>query len=99
MPPNNSQDKKQTQPKMEKIGEHALTNGELVLFNRVYTAFEEIRQLIAMLLCEKYGYPEKEPIAFEFNWQNKTVSAYRPKESKIETTTNEPSAPTKSKTS
>lgn len=96
--PSAGQQPQQTQGDMEKVGEHPLTNGELALFAEIYQSFEKLRLLTAMFLCEKHGYPESEPVAFEFNWQNRTVAAYRPKDapakSSIEVTGDAPSAPT-----
>jgi|SRR3990167_10148996 len=68
---------------MSKVGEHALSNGEVALFGEIYASYEKLRQLIAMYLCDKHGYPEKEPVAFEFNWRNRTVTALRPSQIEV----------------
>lgn len=79
------------QQQLVKVGDFPLTPGELVLFQHIYNSFDQQRQLIAMLMAEKHGFPERDPIAFEFNWQNKTVTAYRP--SSIEVAGGEPPKP------
>lgn len=99
VPGTNAADRPQADAPMQKVAEHALTNGELVLFSEMYQSFEKLRTLIAMFLCEKHGYPENEPVGFEFNWKNKTVSVFRPGgQSKLEVTSDAPAPPAPNQT-
>ena len=82
-----------------KVAEHAMTEMETMLFNQIYASYENLQKVMAGYMCEKHGYPQKEPVAFEFNWQNKTVSAFRPgASSKIEVASDAPSAPAQGQT-
>lgn len=79
---------------LEKVGEHALSNGEMVLFGEIYQSFERLKVMMAKFMTEKFGYKDDDPIGFEFNWQNHTVTAFRQPTSNIEVAKDMPSAPT-----
>ena len=80
---------------MNKVAEHTLTDGELAVFAEIFAAYKHQRLAITKYICEKHGYPEKDPLAFQFNWQNKTVAVFRP-ESKLEIAKELPNAPASS---
>lgn len=99
MDQSNSQDskpenKKPEQVQMNKVAEHTLTDGELAVFAEIYAGYERSRLAIAKYMCQKHGYPEEDPVAFQFDWKGKKVMVYRPQETKLETATEMPNAPT-----
>lgn len=78
------------------VGRHPLSDGEIVLFQEIYAAQDRLRTLVAMHLADKFGYPEREPIAFNFDWPNKQVIAARP--SSFEVASGNPPSPAQNPT-
>lgn len=82
-------------PGFQEVGTHPLTDGEIVLMQEIYAAQDRLRTIVAMYLANKFGYPEKEPIAFNFDWPNKRVIAGRP--SNFEVASGTPPSPAQDK--
>jgi hypothetical protein len=89
-----NKDEPDKQVQMVKVADHKLTDGEYVLIAEIYASFKRTETMLVKWLMEKYGYKDEDMAAFQFNWKDKTATAY--KASQLEVAKDAPPAPVES---